>query len=413
MAATQRPASSDCEAELHTQSSKPLPVDSDLPSAVLKESSHAQVVTHTSDLRSTPAESPPDSTDLESHPDSADVESHPDSGNAESAAHHKAHWFSHWSHAKLQQLVSRLTAKHELVQPSLTEAPDTTSSCFKAPAESEHLSRAQADAEQPQDAESAQHDAWSRTKLQQLVSWLTAQHEFVEPSLTEAPETSSSSLEQPAESEHLSYAQADAMQPQDTESAQHADAESAQHANAESAQTDDAASSRSEEARQDSEQRAESRMPGTILSGTNFFLLTAASLLAAWLVSSLLLGWLPNPLRRPTTPEAAQTLLEEEEEWESPEAAGFENAEEEGPQTSEEETSLVIRARSVARGISEAVSGLVTNRSEEHEVEAGMEADSAPGVSGVSTSRRGRRPRGTRELAALGEYSSLLPLIFG
>lgn len=347
LAATQRPASFDSEAELHIQSSRSLPLDSDLPSAVLKESSDAQDATQTTDLRSTSAES---------HPDSADAESHPDSGDTESAAHHKTSWFSHWAHVKLQQLVSQLTAKPESVEPSLNEAPETSSSDLEQPAESEHLSCAQADAEQPQDDQSAQRA--------------------------------------------------------DADLAQHADAKLAQHANAESAQTGDATSSRNNGARQDSEHNAESRLLRTILSGTHFFVLTAASLLAAWLVSSLLLGWLPTPLRRPRAPEAA--LLEEEEEWESPEAAhaGSGDAEEEEPQTSEQGTSLVTRARSVARSISEAVSGMVTNRSEEHEEEAGMEAESAPGISGVGSSRRARKPRGRRELAALGECSSLLPLMF-
>lgn len=329
LVSTQPPAASDPEAEVHIQSSEPLPLNSDPPSTSLEESTDVRGARHTSDLNSASADSQPDTADAESKP------------------HHKLSRFGHWSHAKLQHLQSRLADKQ----------------------------------------------------------WFTA------PSLPQAPDTISSSLEQPAESEHLSLAHTDAAQRQAGESAQTAD--SAQTDGAESAQTDGAASGRIDEARQDPEQRqtqrAESLLPASIFPGAQFFLLGAASLLAAWSVSSLLLGrFIATSLSRPTTPEA-QTLPEEGEEQQSPEAA-YGDAEEGEPQTSAQGTSFVMRARSVVRSMSEAVSGLATNRSEGHEAEAGLGAESAPGGSGVGSRRGGRKPRGRRELAALGESASLLPL---
>ena len=259
-----------------------------------------------------------------------------------------------------------------------------------------------------EDAESAHHESYqlrhlSPAKVQQLLSWLAEKRwsSRSTDNVSQRPGIISSAPEQPAESEHTSLA----------ESAQLHQAQLPPGTDAESAQTE-SEDAESYKTGASSEEIHMPLLPAVILPGVQIFLLTAASLLAAWLVSSLLIRWLATPLTRPTAVEAeaqAQTPLEQEEEQASPEAAhsASEDAEEER-QRGEQGLGLAIRARSVARSMSEAVSGLLTNGSETHEAEeAGVEAESAPRGSGAGTSRRGRQPRGRRELAALGECPQL------
>ena len=261
----------------------------------------------------------------------------------------------------------------------------------------------------PEDAESAHHESsqlshLSPAKVQQLLSWLAEKHQSSQSTdnISQRPGTINSAREQPAESEHAGLAQPESAQPQGAESAQldqaqlpGTDAESAQaeSKDAESYQTDAS-----------SEQMHEPLLPAAVLPGLHSFLLTATSLLMACLVSSLLIRWLATPLTRPSALEAQDQTPIEEEEQASPEAAcpASEDAEEERQQ-GEEGLDFATRARSVARSMSEAVSGLMTTRSEAHEAEeAGTEAESAPGRFGAGTGRRGRKPRGRRELVALG-----------
>lgn len=257
-----------------------------------------------------------------------------------------------------------------------------------------------------EDAESAgyhelsQLSHMSHAKLQQLLSWLTIKHRSSRPSddVSQAPGITSSGHQQPVESGHTRLAQAESAQLKGAESAQLDQAEFAPSTDAESEDTDSCKMNAS------SKQTHTPLFFAAVLPGLQFFLLTAASLLVAWLVSSLLIRWAATPLTRPTAHEA-HTPHEEEEDQASPEAAhpASDDAEEEHQQ-GEQGVGLATRARSVARSMSEAVSALVTNQSEAHEAEeAGMEAESAPGGSGAGTSRRGGKPRGRRELAALGK----------
>ena len=292
----------------------------------------------------------------------------------------------------------------ELVAPSALLSKPNESSELQVVASSSDGSSATPTAQSDsEDAESAgyhrlsQLSHLSHAKLQQLMSWLTNKHWSSGPSndVSGAHGITSSGLEQPVESEHTRLAQAESAQLKGAESAQLDQDEFAPSTDAESDSYKPGASSR---------QMHTPLLSAAVLPGLQFFLLTAASLLVAWLVSSLLIRWFATPLTRPTAHEV-HAPHEEEEEQASPEAAhpASEDAEEECQQ-GKQGVGLATRARSVARSMSEAVSALVTNQSERHEAEeAGMEAESAPGGSGAGTSRRGRQPRGRRELAALGK----------
>ena len=243
---------------------------------------------------------------------------------------------------------------------------------------------------------SSQFSHMSHAKFQQLLSWLTNKHRSGRPSdiVTQAPGVISSGHEQHTESEHTRLAQLESAQLDQDDSAPGTDAESEQTESEWAESCRPGASN---------EQMHVRLSPAAVLPGLHFFLLTAASLLVAWLVSSRLIRKFATPLTGPTALEA-QIAHDEEEEQASPEAAhaASEGTDEE-PQQGEQGVGLATRARSVARSMSEAVSALVTNQSEVHEVEeAGMEVGSAPGVSGAGTSRGGK-PRGRRELAALGK----------
>ena len=254
----------------------------------------------------------------------------------------------------------------------------------------------------PEDAESADYHGSSHfshvshATLQQLMAWLTKKkHWSSRPTddVSQAPSVTSRGHEQHAESEHTGFAQPESTQLQGAESAQH-----------DSAPGTEAESEGAESCKPDvgGEQMHMPLLSAAVLPGLQFFLLTAASLLMAWLVSSLLIRSFVTLLTRPTALEAR----DEEEEAASPEAAhpASENAEGEQQEEQGVGLGLATRARSVARSMSEAVSALVTNQPEAQEAEeAGMEAESAPEGSGAGTSRRGRKPRGRRELAALGK----------
>ena len=333
-AATLRPAAPESEPIVTPMSSEPLPLDSDAPSALLREPHESAEVQGASDPPATPS-------------DTHTIQ--PDTEGDDSLAQPDSSQFSHLAPAKLRQLLSWLAAKHQPSQLTdhISQAPHVISSAPRQHVESAHTELAESESTQLQDGESA----------------------------------------------HL----------QGDESAQLKEVESAPDAHAESAQTE---SEGAESYRSDARTHRP-QLPDAVLPGLQFFLLSAASLLLAWFVSSLLIRSFTSPSTRLTTLEAQIPHEEEEQEEEaSPEAAhpASEAAEEEEEQQqSEQGMGLVTRARSVARSMSEAVSGMVTNRSEAHEAEeAGLEAESAPGGSGAGTSRRGARPRGRRELAALG-----------
>ena len=277
---------------------------------------------------------------------------------------------------------------------------------------SSHTQPGSVGAESAGQHESSQFSHLAHGKLQQLVSWLVDKRRSTQLSVTQVPDSTSPSLEQAVESEHTSLAQADAAKHQHAEAGQSQWSETAQPADAETEQAA-AADSFKADASKDSEQMLEPLPHAAISSNVEFFLLSAASLLAAWSLTSLLLWCFTTPLSRPTALEALPLLEEEEEAHASPEAAHP------VPEDAEEEqgTSLTTRARSVARSMSQAVSGLMTlgseaHGSEAHKVqEAGWEAESALRGSGMGTSRRSRQPRGRRELAGLGKCP-LLPCAF-
>ena len=310
-------AAPDSEAETNPQSSEPLPVDSDVPFALLNEPNESSEIPEASLSADTPL---------------ATLTAQPDSEDAESADYHGSSPFSHVLHATLQQLLSWLTNKHWVSRPTddVSKAPSVTSPGHGQHAESEHTRFAQPESAQLQGAEPAQHD----------------QHDSAPGTEAESAQTESCKPDVGGEQMHMPLWSA------------------------------------------------------AVLPGLQIFLLTAASLLTAWLVSSLLIRSFVTLLTRPTALEAH----DEEEEAASPEAAHPASQNAEGEQQDEQGLGFVTRARSVARSMSEAVSALVTNQPEAHEAEeAGMEAESAPEGSGAVTSRRGRKPRGRRELAALGK----------
>ena len=235
----------------------------------------------------------------------------------------------------------------------------------------------------------------SQSKLQQLLSWLPDRHWFSQPSDlrlpgTSEPDTPSLSLEQPetAQLELLGSARQESTQP---------------------ALTDDAESD-TRDPSMDTHQAVEPVLLSDLIASSEMFLWGAASAIAAWLLSSLLLRCLASTPPHPPihSDDGEESALPEEEDREASPDVMYSASPEEAEATAmgtEQPTGVVTRARSVARSMSEAVSGLMTSRSEMPGEEEGHEAESAPGGVGASGSVRGRRARGRRELAALGTCS--------
>lgn len=265
-------------------------------------------------------------------------------------------------------------------------------------------------------SDSPQFSHLAPAKLKQLLSWLAAKHRSSRvTNYIGQLMTSGSAPRPPVESAHTELPEHESMQLQDAESAQLQGDESAQLSQADSGSDTHAESAQTElEGAESDRTHAGTHkplLPAAVSPDLQSFLLSSAAFLLAWVISSLLIRWLTSPLTRLTTFEAQTPHKEEQEEQASPEATrpASEGAEgEEEQQQSEQGMGLVTRARSVARSMSEAVSGMVTNRSEAHEAEeVGLEAESAPGGSGAGASRRrGARPKGRRELAALGKCPS-------
>lgn len=292
-----------------------------------------------------------------------------------------------------------------------SDAPDTS----HPPESPSDAHTAQPDTEKDESTarpDSPQFSHLAPAKLKQLLSWLAAKHwsSRLTSYFSQAHRVISSAPWQPVQSAHTELAEPESTQQQDAESAQLQGDESAQLSQVESVPDAHAESGGAESHRTDV-QTHKPFLPAEVLPDLQFLLLGSASLLLAWFVSSLLIKWLTSSLTRPAKLEAQVPHEEEQEEQASPEVAHSapEGAEEEEQQQSEQGVGLVTRARSVARSMSEAVSGMVMSRSEVYEAEeVGLEADSAPGGSGAAASRRHARPRGRRELAALGNCSSTL-----
>ena len=231
----------------------------------------------------------------------------------------------------------------------------------------------------------------SRSKLQQLLSLLLDRHWFSQSSNVKSPVT----LEP-----HTTRSGVEQLETQQLDSTGLAQQEHSQPT-----LTKDNKSARRDPST-DTRQAVAAVLPFDVSRSSEMFLWCAAWAVAAWLLSSLLLHCFASTSPHPQThadDREGNALPEEEDRDVSPDVMHSALAEDTEATAvgAERASGLATRARSVARSMSEAVSGMMTSRSEMPGEEEGHEADSAPGGAGVS-SVRSRRGRGRRELAALG-----------
>ena len=316
--------------------------------------------------------------------------------------------------------------KDTAAQPSAAHATAPLHLCNPDSPEPQARSQSAESTEQP---EAEATIPLSQSRLQQVLSdWPQSIHPpDVVRAVIEEPASIGHSIDQPPASQPEGAAQPE-VAPADTFHSRHADSSLDSSWQGDS-QSESAEAQAVEPVRSDDRADAEQAVTPAWLPAASppleGVLCSAVAAIAAWLLSSLLLQLISFIMSHAAAAKEAAADCEEAEGMQQDQGTPAEDLFEQvawedspeamhtSPEAGEGTTGMgaeqgdgvgvVTRARSVARSVSEAVTGLMTNRSGMPEAEeVGQEAESAPGGSGAC-STRGRKPRGRRELSALGK----------